>query len=109
DVHPDRAQRWKVGLAYAAVWVMLGLCSPAILPLLSALPPQVMVALVALALLAPLMGALTGAFGVVETRFAATITLAVTGSGVVVFGIGAAFWGLVAGLVIYGLERMKRT
>ncbi|MFN7224013.1 MAG: benzoate/H(+) symporter BenE family transporter [Paracoccaceae bacterium] len=107
DVHPDRDQRWKVGLAYAGVWVALGLCSPAILVLLSALPPQVMVALVALALLAPLMGALAGAYGVVQTRFAATITLAVTGSGVVVFGIGAAFWGLVAGLVIYGLERIK--
>ncbi|RGP36656.1 benzoate/H(+) symporter BenE family transporter [Pseudotabrizicola alkalilacus] len=108
DVHPDRDQRWKVGLAYAAAWVVLGLCSPAILVLLGALPPQVMVALVALALLGPLMGALTGAFATVETRFAATITLAVGGSGVVVLGVGAAFWGLVAGLVIYGLERVRR-
>ena len=108
DVHPDRDQRWKVGLAYAACWVVLGLSSPAILLLLAALPPQVMVALVALALLGPLMGALAGAFAVVETRFAATITLAVGGSGVVVFGVGAAFWGLVAGLVIYWLERAKR-
>lgn len=109
DVHPDRDQRWKVGIAYAGVWVVLGLSSPAILVLLAALPPQVMVALVALALLGPLMGALAGAFATVETRFAATITLAVGGSGVVVFGIGAAFWGLVAGLVIYGLERVRRT
>ena len=108
DVHPDRDQRWKVGLAYAACWVVLGLSSPAILLLLAALPPQVMVALVALALLGPLMGALAGAFAVVETRFAATITLAVGGSGVVVFGVGAAFWGWVAGLVIYWLERAKR-
>ena len=107
DVHPDRDQRWRVGLAYGAVWVVLGLCSPAILVLLAALPPQVMGALVALALLGPLMGALAGAFAVVSTRFAATITLAVTGSGVAVLGIGAAFWGLVAGLVIYGLERAK--
>lgn len=108
DVHPDRDQRWKVGVAYAGVWVLLGLSSPAILLLLGALPPQVMVALVALALLGPLMGALAGAYAVVETRFAATITLAVGGSGVVVFGVGAAFWGLVAGLLIYGLERTRR-
>ncbi|PJF07832.1 benzoate/H(+) symporter BenE family transporter [Pseudorhodobacter sp. MZDSW-24AT] len=108
DVHPDRSQRWKVGLAYAGAWVALGLCSPLILLLLAALPPQVMGALVALALLGPLMGALTGAFASAETRFAATITLAVGGSGVVVFGVGAAFWGLVAGLAIYGLERAKR-
>ncbi|NEX47345.1 benzoate/H(+) symporter BenE family transporter [Pseudotabrizicola algicola] len=107
DVHPDRAQRWKVGLAYAGVWVVLGLSSPAILALLAALPPQVMAALVALALLGPLMGALTGAFAAPQTRFAATITLAVGGSGVAVFGVGAAFWGLVAGLVVYGLERAR--
>lgn len=107
DVHPDRSQRWKVGLAYAAVWVLLGLCSPLILLLLGALPPQVMVALVALALLGALTGALAGAYAVPQTRFAATITLAVGGSGVVVFGVGAAFWGLVAGLVIYGMERAK--
>ena len=107
EVHPDRDQRWKVGLAYASAWVALGLCSPAILLLLAALPPQVMGALVALALLGPLMGALAGAFAALDTRFAATITLAVGGSGVVVFGVGAAFWGLLTGLAIYGLERAK--
>ncbi len=108
DVHPDKSQRWKVGLAYASVWVCLGLFSPAIIELLEALPPQVMAALVALALLAPLTGALTGAYNAPDTRFAATITLAVTASGVAAFGIGAAFWGLLAGLVIHGLERAVR-
>lgn len=107
DVHPDRDQRWKVGLAYAGVWILLGLFSPAILALLSALPPEVMTALVALALLGPLMGALAGGFTPVETRFAAVATLTVTGSGVAVFGIGAAFWGLAAGLAVYALERLK--
>jgi benzoate membrane transport protein len=107
DVHPDRDQRWKVGLAYAGVWVLLGLFSPAILSLLAALPGEVMGALVALALLAPLMGALTGGFTPPETRFAATLTLAVTGAGVAAFGIGAAFWGLVAGLMVWGLDRAK--
>lgn len=108
DVHPDRSQRWKVGVAYGAVWVTLGLFSPTILALLQALPPEVMTGLVALALLGPLMGALGGAFTPIPTRFAATITLAVTGSGVAVLGIGAAFWGLTVGLAVYGLERLAR-
>ncbi len=108
DVHPDRDQRWKVGLAYAGVWVLLGLFSPAILTLLAALPPQVMAALVALALLGPLMGALTAAFAAERTRFAATMTLAVSASGVAAFGIGAAFWGLVAGLLVFGSEYWRR-
>jgi benzoate membrane transport protein len=108
DVHPDRAQRWKVGLAYAGFWVLLGVLAPVIITLLAALPPQVMAALVGLALLGPLMGALAGAFAVVDQRFAAVVTLAVTGSGVAAFGIGAAFWGLLAGLVVSGAERVRR-
>jgi len=107
DTHPDRSQRWKVGVAYAGFWALLGLLGPVILPALAALPPALMTALVALALLSPLMGALTGAFTPPQTRFAATVTLAVTASGVAVFGIGAAFWGLLAGLAVHGLERLK--
>ncbi len=105
DVHPDRDQRWKVGLAYGGFWVALGLLSPVILPLLAALPAALMTGLVALALLGPLMGALTGAFMPPATRFAAVMTLAVTGSGVSAFGVGAAFWGLLAGLAVQGLTR----
>lgn len=108
EVHPDKDRRWIVGLVYAAVWVVLGLLSPVIIEVLAALPAEVVLALVALALLSPLMGALTGAFAVPEQRFAATLTLAITASGVAAFGIGAAFWGLVAGLAVRGLERFRR-
>ncbi len=108
DVHPDRAQRWKVGLAYAGVWLALALLSPVIIPLLQSLPPEVMALLVGLALLAPLTGALTSAHQAPETRFPATITLAVTASGVAAFGIGAAFWGLMAGLGVAGLNHLAR-
>lgn len=108
DTHPDRNERWKVGLVYAGFWAVLGLLGPVILPILAALPPALMTALVALALLGPLMGALTGAFTPPQSRFAATVTLAVTASGVAAFGIGAAFWGLLAGLAVQALERLKK-
>ena len=107
DVHPDRDRRWVVGLVYAGMWVLLGLLSPTVLQLLAALPGPMVLALVALALLSPLMGALSGAFAVPDQRFAATMTFAVTASGVAAFGIGAAFWGLAAGIGVYGLERLN--
>lgn len=107
EVHPDKARRWVVGLAYAGAWTALGLAGPAILALLAALPPVVMQALVGLALLAALTGALAGAYARPELRFAATVTLGVTASGVAAFGVGAAFWGLVAGLAVVGLERLR--
>ena len=108
DVHPDRDQRWKVGFAYAGTWAGLGLLGPLILALLAGLPPALMIALVALALLGPLLSALTGAYTDAATRFAATVTLTVTASGVAVLGIGAAFWGLLAGLLVYGIEQLRR-
>jgi benzoate membrane transport protein len=108
EVHPDRSRRWSVGLVYAAVWVGLGLFGPAILACIAALPPALVTALVGLALLGPLTGALTAAFAHPEQRFAAVVTLAVTGSGVAMAGIGAAFWGLLAGLAVHVTERAAR-
>ncbi|RAZ82121.1 benzoate/H(+) symporter BenE family transporter [Cereibacter johrii] len=108
EVHPDRSRRWIVGLVYAAVWVGLGLFGPAILACIAALPPALVTALVGLALLGPLTGALTAAFAHSEQRFAAVVTLTVTGSGVAIAGIGAAFWGLAAGLAVHVTERAAR-
>ena len=107
DTHPDRSQRWKTGVIYAAVWLVLGLLGPVIVPILAALPTALMTALVALALLGPLMGALVAGFTPEPTRFAAVVTLVVTASGVAAFGIGAAFWGLAAGLLVAGLARLR--
>ncbi|WP_210527354.1 benzoate/H(+) symporter BenE family transporter [Rubellimicrobium arenae] len=105
DVHPDRAQRWKVGLAYAGMWVALGLASPVVIAAIAALPPSLVAGIVGIALLGPLTGALTGAVSHSATRLPAVVTLAVTASGVAAFGIGAAFWGLVAGLALHGLDQ----
>jgi benzoate membrane transport protein len=107
DTHPDKDRRWIVGLAYGGVWVVLGLLSPTVLDLLAALPAPVVAALVGLALLGPLMGALGGAFAAPERRFPATVTLVVTASGIAAFGIGAAFWGLAAGIGVTLLERLR--
>ncbi len=107
DVHPDRTQRWKVGLAYGAVWLGLAALSPEVIGVLHALPPAILTLLVGLALLGPLTGALAGAYAAPPQRFAATITLTVTASGLALFGVGAAFWGLLAGLAVLALERLK--
>ena len=50
--------------------------------------------------------ALTAAMASERERFAAVATFAVTASGLTVFGVGAAFWGLIAGLLVHGLDEM---
>ena len=106
DVHPDRNRRWVVGLVYAAIWVGLGLASPLIIATLAALPAPLITAIVALALLGPFMGAAAVGFADAATRFPAALTLVVTASATPALGIGAAFWGLVAGLAFHLLNRL---
>lgn len=107
DVHPDRNERWRVGIAYGAVWIALGLSGPLVVALMEALPAPVMAALVGIALLGPITGAMTAALVPDGSRFAAVITLVVTASGMSLFGIGAAFWGLAAGLFTLAIERLQ--
>ena len=107
DVHPDRKARWKVGLAYAGIWVALGILTPLLLVILAALPAALITAIVGLALLGPLTGAISHATTTPPQRFAALVTLTTTASGVAAFGIGAAFWGLIAGLAVHALEQVK--
>lgn len=108
DVHPDRARRWVVGLAYGAAWVALGLSASVVIAAIGALPPALIAAAVALALLGPLTGALTGAFAAAPQRFAAVVTVTVSASGIAVLGVGAAFWGLMAGLAVLTAEQLRR-
>lgn len=107
-VHPDRDQRWKVGLIYAAVWATLGMLGPLIITTIIAMPAAIIAVIAGLALVSPLIGALGAAFEAPATRFAAAATFITTASGIAAFGIGAAFWGLAAGLLVHGLDDLKR-
>jgi benzoate membrane transport protein len=106
STEPDPSRRWRVGVVYGAFWVALGLLGSLILPAILAMPPEIVATVAGLALIAPLIGAAAQAFEPPATRFAAAVTFATTASGVAAFGIGAAFWGLLAGLAIMGLDKV---
>ena len=108
DVHPDKAQRWRVGVFYGGMWILIGVATPALLPLLSAMPGEVIATIAGLALIAPLIGALHQAMEVEAARFNAVVTFAVTASGMSLLGVGAAFWGLAIGLALTLLDRVRR-
>lgn len=106
EVHPDPERRWWAGVAYAGWWVLLAAFGGSLALLVAALPPVLVATVAGLALLGPLAGALGSALGSEPHRFAAVVTLAVSASGLVLLGIGPAFWGLAAGLATLGLERI---
>jgi len=105
DAHPDRGRRWIASVTAGAVYILLGLTAGLSAALLTAAPPLLVEAVAGLALLGTLGSALASALTAEAGREAAVITFVVTASGMTAIGIGAPFWGLLAGLAAHALFR----
>jgi benzoate membrane transport protein len=99
EAHTDHARRYLAGLSTGACYLLLGVFSSLVASLFSAFPAEFVLALAGLALLSTIANSLYTAVADGALREAAVITFVVTASGLSLFGIGAAFWGLVAGVV----------
>jgi benzoate membrane transport protein len=108
DVHPDPAERWKTGPFYALAYLVFAIFGASLVALFAVLPQSLIVLVAGLALMAALANALAIALKDEGQRMAATTTFAVTASGLVLFGVGSAFWGLLAGLVVLALDSIKK-
>lgn len=108
EAHPDAARRWIVGVIYGGFYIVVALFAAPLAGLFIAMPPAVLAVVTGLALIAPLTGALQAMLAKPAEREAAVLTFAATGSGLVLFGIGSAFWGLVVGFAALGALRWIR-
>jgi benzoate membrane transport protein len=104
DVHPDPAERWKTGPFYALAYLIFAVFGASLVAIFAALPPSLIVLVAGLALMPALANALSIALKDERERMAATTAFAVTASGLALFGVGSAFWGLIAGLVVLALD-----
>ena len=104
DTHPDPAQRWKAGVWYGFVWFGVALATAPFITLILAMPKALIVAAAGLGLVGSLAGALGSAMAEEKARFAAVISFCVAASGLSLFGVGSAFWSLVAGLAVLALD-----
>lgn len=108
DTHPDPAKRWISGIFYGLGYLILAGVGVSVVAGFAALPTGVIVTVAGLALIGPLMGSLSAALAPEATRFPAVLTLTATASGLTLFGIGSAFWGLVLGLLALGLDKLAK-
>lgn len=109
EAHPDPDKRYTAAVACGALYVLIGVFGAAITGVLTAFPKELVAAIAGLALLGTIGGALTAALRDDLHREAALITFLVTLSGVVVAGIGSAFWGVIAGAVALGIQRAGKS
>jgi benzoate membrane transport protein len=109
EAHPDLSRRWTVAIIYAGLYVMLAVFSPVLVRLFLAMPEHVIACLTGLALIPALTGAIETMFARKEERDPAILTFLASGSGLALYGLGAAFWGLVVGFLALGaIALLKR-
>lgn len=97
DTNP--ANRYKSTIFGGCCWLAIGIFGATVVTLLSAFPKELIMALAGLALISTIVGGMQGALEDKHQREPAIITILVSASGLSLFGIGAAFWGLIAGVI----------
>ncbi|MBA3535785.1 MAG: benzoate/H(+) symporter BenE family transporter [Tatlockia sp.] len=97
DINPDN--RYKSTVFAGICWFFIGIFGSTIVKLFFAFPKELILAIAGLALLSTIGNSLKAALEEENQREPALITILVAASGLTLYGIGAAFWGLIAGIL----------
>lgn len=103
DVHPDPKRRYMAAVAAGGFYLLAGVFGGTIGMLFSALPVTLIHTIAGLALLGTIAGSLQRALQDDKQRDAAVITFLITASGLTLLNVGAAFWGLIGGVLAYAI------
>ena len=99
DVDADPQQRYRSAVWAGLFIVATGIFADSLTGLFNSLPQALVVSIAGLALLGTISSSLSAALLQESERIPAMITLITTASGVALWGIGSAFWGLVLGVL----------
>ena len=99
EAHEDKDKRYTAAVMAGVFYCLIGLFGAVVGGLFAAFPRELIVALAGLALMGTIGNGLATAIVEEKNREAAIITFLITASGLSMFGIGSAFWGLVGGVI----------
>lgn len=100
DADPDPKRRWVAGVSTGASYLVLAVFSAAFAALVVLAPTAVIPAVAGLALFAAFGSSVQQAIDDPGERIPAVVTFLVAASGIAVLGVSAAFWALIAGLLV---------
>jgi len=110
ESHEDSSRRYWSAVTAGIVYLIMGLTAGVAVLLITLVPSILIEAIAGLALLGSFSAAIVGALSNVNQRESAAITFLFAGSGMVFLGVGAAFWGLlVGGLMYFVANRRSKT
>jgi benzoate membrane transport protein len=111
EAHPDRNRRWIAGVACGVTYLAFGPLAGVVTAAARSAPEGLIETIAGLALLGTFAASAAAALADPASREAGAVTLVVAASGITIAGVGAAFWGLVAGVVVLAalaVERRRR-
>lgn len=108
DAHENPNKRYWAGVANGVFYLIGGILAGSIVLFFTSFPSEMIAIIAGLALLGAISNSLSAALEDKAHLDASLITFMATASGVSIFGIGSAFWGVVLGSLAYGLANVLR-
>lgn len=108
DAHENPDKRYWAGVANGVFYLIGGILAGSIVLFFTSFPGEMIAIIAGLALLGAISNSLTAALEDKAHLDASLITFMATASGVSIFGIGSAFWGVVLGSAVYALQGVLR-
>lgn len=100
EAHEDPKQRYKAAVFAGIGYLIAGVFGASIVSLFAVLPQALIMGVAGIALFGTIGASLHSALQNEHQREAALLTFLVTASGLTLWEIGSAFWGLVVGIVV---------
>ncbi len=97
----DPSRRWIASSFGGVVYILFAFFAAPFAAFVLAVPRELLLSLAGIALINTFAGSLRTAMEGQATRLAAVITFLIGAAGVTIFGIGGAFWALVAGVLVW--------
>jgi benzoate membrane transport protein len=102
----DTSRRWLASFVGGLVYWLFAIGAGFFAAFVLAVPTELLLAVVGIALLPSFVSAIGVSLEDKEHRLPAVITFVVGAAGISLFGIGGAFWALVAGMLVLGWQRL---
>lgn len=114
EAHEIPEKRYFAGVISGVLYIVIGLFAGTITSLFAAFPDEMIAGVAGMALFGTIANCLSRALHDDKHKEAAFITFALTASGLSLFGIASAFWGLMAGgltqfILVTPLEKLHST
>jgi benzoate membrane transport protein len=108
DAGRDPATRYWAAITSGVAYVLLACAAGPVTSLAGLAPAALITAVAGLALIPALVSSISAAFGDPKQLEAPALTFLIAASGMSLFGVSGAFWGVIVGAVVWIAKSLKR-